>query len=152
MPDGVVDQIVGAGLAIASILSLPNVDAEVSGRLRDVLIRLDAAIVDLRSRASSELSDRVPLPRIRLHAVPTPPLDALPGSGMRRQLYGFALDVVFAYAMHGHDFYRVVDNSLWAHEREDLLLSARSGRPLARRAGHVFYDFDSNAPLYYERA
>jgi hypothetical protein len=155
MPDRLVDHIVGSSLAIASILSLPTVDAEVAVRLRDVLKRLDLAIVDLRNRAPSKSADRVQRPRLGLHAVPTPPetpIDAAPANGLRRQLYGFALDVVFAYAMHGHDFYRVADNSLWAHESEDLLLSARSGRPLARRTGNVFYDFDSDAPLYYERA
>ena len=90
-----------------------------------------------------------------LHAVPPQPepsLRAVATHDPRRRLCTFAFDEVFAYAMHGHDFYRVGDNSLWAHESEDLLLSARSGRPLARRTGNVFYDFDSNAPLYYERA
>jgi hypothetical protein len=37
MPDFLVDQIVGSSVAMASILSLPNVDAEVAERLCDVL-------------------------------------------------------------------------------------------------------------------
>jgi hypothetical protein len=56
----------------------------------------------------------------------------------------------FAYARRGHDFIRVRDDQLWAHESEDLLLSARSGDPLARRMGAIFYQIDTGAPLYYE--
>jgi hypothetical protein len=156
MPDRLADQIIGSSLAIASILSLPNIDAEVVGRLRDVLEQLDAAIVDIRSRARSESAHRVSAsrPRLRVVATPAEPLfDTPPGNDvLRRRLYGFDVDVVYAYATHGHDFYRVADNLLWAHESEDLLLSARSGRPIARRTGDVFYDIDSDTPLYYERA
>ncbi len=61
-------------------------------------------------------------------------------------------DEPFAYARRGHDFFRVRDHMLWAHESEDFLLSARSGRPLARGAGGVFYDAENGLPLYYERA
>ncbi len=67
----------------------------------------------------------------------------------RRRLSRFG-EGVFAYMLHGRDFYRSSDHELWAHERDGLLLSARSGAPLARRVGRVFYDFETNVPLYYE--
>jgi hypothetical protein len=61
-----------------------------------------------------------------------------------------ANDELFAYAKRGHDFVRASDHMLWAHESDDLLLSARSGCPLARRVGDVFHDVASHVPLYYE--
>jgi len=39
---------------------------------------------------------------------------------------------------------------LRAHESDDLLLSARFGTPLARRSGNVFYDIETDIPLYRE--
>ena len=42
------------------------------------------------------------------------------------------------------------DHELWAQESDGLLRSARSGKPFARREGHVFYDLETNVPLYYE--
>ena len=58
----------------------------------------------------------------------------------------------FAYATPtGHDFFRAADHMPWAHESDGLLLSARSGAPLARRAGTVFYDVTNDQLLYYER-
>lgn len=68
----------------------------------------------------------------------------------RRRLRCVADDAVFAYARHGHDFYRSRDDQLWAHESDGVLLSARSGTLLARRVGNVFYDIESDVPLYYE--
>jgi hypothetical protein len=59
---------------------------------------------------------------------------------------------VFAYAERGHDFIRASDRELWAVERDDLLVSARSGAPLAQRRGRVFFAADTEEPLYYERA
>ena len=47
-------------------------------------------------------------------------------------------------------FTALADHELWAHESDGLLLSARFGTPLARRIGNVFYDIDTNAPLYHE--
>ena len=52
--------------------------------------------------------------------------------------------------MRGHDFFRASDHELWAHESDDLLISARSGTPLAHRVGDVFYALETDTPLYYE--
>ena len=59
---------------------------------------------------------------------------------------------MFAYVTRGNEFFRARDNVLWAHERDGLLVSARSSLPFARRLGVFFYDLDANVPLYYERA
>jgi hypothetical protein len=55
----------------------------------------------------------------------------------------------FAYA-HGDAFIRYADQTPWARQCEDVLLSVRSGECLAYRVGSVFYDADSNEPLYYQ--
>jgi hypothetical protein len=54
----------------------------------------------------------------------------------------------FAYARVS-DFYRVSDGLLWAHLSHGWLVSARSGRRLARQTGSVFYDTTTNEPVYY---
>ena len=54
----------------------------------------------------------------------------------------------FAYA-RGHDFIRNADHTLWAHLRDDQLMSVRSGEELAYRVGNVFYDAVSHEPVYY---
>ena len=59
---------------------------------------------------------------------------------------------VFAYADRGHEFVRASDRELWAVERDDALVSARSGEPLAYKRGRVYFDADTEQPLYYERA
>jgi hypothetical protein len=59
---------------------------------------------------------------------------------------------VFAYAERGHDFIRASDGELWAVEREDTIVSARSGSVLAHRRGRVYFAADTDEPLYYERA
>ena len=69
-----------------------------------------------------------------------------------RCLCRFEDGVVFAYAERGHEFIRASDRELWAVERDEALVSARSGAPLARRRGRVFFDVATDAPLYYERA
>ena len=56
---------------------------------------------------------------------------------------------VVAYANGGHDFYRASDDALWAHESGDHLLAVRSGATLARKIDSIYYDAESNAPLYY---
>ena len=56
---------------------------------------------------------------------------------------------VVAYARGGHDFYRASDDALWAHESNGHLLAVRSGATLAREIDHIYYDAESNAPLYY---
>ncbi len=56
----------------------------------------------------------------------------------------------FAYA-RGRDFFRRADHRCWAHLDDDQrLVSSRSGRAIAYRIGHVFYDSDTDAPIYYE--
>lgn len=74
-----------------------------------------------------------------------PPLDH------PRCLCRFEDGEVFAYAERGHDFVRASDRELWAVERDDAIVSARSGSVLAYRRGRVYFAVDSDAPLYYER-
>ena len=69
-----------------------------------------------------------------------------------RCLCRFEDGAVFAYAERGHEFIRASDRELWAVERDDALVSARSGELLAQRRGRVYFSADKNEPLYYERA
>ena len=152
----VIDHIVWSELKLAAILGVQRVDAEVADRLREVLEHLDAALTEIRNSDPVVATDD-PDPRMesRLRAVPVFParrLRAVPKTGPQRRLSGVTSEAVFAYATYGHDFYRLDDNSLWAHESEDLLLSARSGIPLAHRVGDVFYDIETDTPLYREDA
>jgi hypothetical protein len=57
---------------------------------------------------------------------------------------------VFAYA-RGHDYIRRSDRTLWAHISDGVLISARSGEPLAYQVGNAFYDYNTRQPLYYTR-
>jgi hypothetical protein len=59
---------------------------------------------------------------------------------------------LFAYVARGNEFVRVSDHGVWAVEHDDVLVSARSGEPLAYRRGRVYYAADTDQPLYYERA
>jgi hypothetical protein len=59
---------------------------------------------------------------------------------------------VFAYVARGNEFVRMRDHGLWAVEHDDVLVSARSGAPLAYRRGRVYYASETDEPLYYERA
>ncbi len=54
----------------------------------------------------------------------------------------------FAY-VRVHDFYRESDHELWARLEGEWLLSVRSGRPLARQFGSVFFDTDTDEPVYF---
>lgn len=76
-----------------------------------------------------------------------PPLSDHP-----RCLCRFEDGMIFAYVERGHDFIRASDRELWAVERDDALVSARSGETLAQRRGRVFFEAGTDAPLYYERA
>jgi hypothetical protein len=69
-----------------------------------------------------------------------------------RCLCRFEDGAVFAYAERGHEFIRASDRELWAVERDDKLVSARSGVTLAQRRGRVYFATENGAPLYYERA
>jgi hypothetical protein len=68
----------------------------------------------------------------------------------RRRLNDIKTDEVFAYAVGRHDFRSASDFALWAHESDDVLLAARTGKPFARRYGTVFFDLESHLPIYYE--
>jgi hypothetical protein len=69
-----------------------------------------------------------------------------------RCLCRFEDGVVFAYAERGTEFIRASDRELWAVERDDALVSARSGVVLAHRRGRVYFAAETDEPLYYERA
>jgi hypothetical protein len=68
-----------------------------------------------------------------------------------RTLCRFDDGAAFAYRC-GRDFFRSRDNTLWSHESDGLLLSARSCTPLLLRIGNVYFDLTDHRPLYYERA
>jgi hypothetical protein len=74
------------------------------------------------------------------------------GDAHPRCLCRFEDGVVFAYAERGHDFIRASDRELWAIERDDVLVSVRSGLALAHRRGRVYFAPENDEPLYYERA
>jgi len=84
-----------------------------------------------------------------LEAISAPPL---PSFTHLRCLCRFDDGAVFAYAERGHEFVRASDRELWAVERDDALVSVRSGHVLAQRRGRVYFATDDGAPLYYERA
>ena len=69
-----------------------------------------------------------------------------------RCLCRFEDGAVFAYAERGNELTRASDRELWAVERNDTLVSVRSGVVLARRRGRVYFEAETDAPLYYERA
>ena len=72
-----------------------------------------------------------------------------PRVASRRCLCRAEDDSEFAYA-RGHDFIRHSDQTLWAHLSDGVLLSARSGEPLAYQVGTTFYDYQTRRPLYYQ--
>jgi hypothetical protein len=80
-----------------------------------------------------------------------PSLDSI-GDALSRCLCRFDDGAVFAYAERGHDFIRASDRELWAVERDDALVSVRSGLVLAYRRGRVYFAQENDEPLYYERA
>jgi hypothetical protein len=67
----------------------------------------------------------------------------------RRWLYRTEDRSVFAY-LRGHDVIRRSDHQLWAHVSDGVLLSVRSGAPLAYQVDCTFYDYQTRQPLYYE--
>jgi hypothetical protein len=151
---GVVDRLFGSGLVLASALRRDDISAEVCSRLRDVIDELDGAIAELRGvaldaavreRDASTGSDAAALVTL----VPGAEVRA-DGARTSRCLRQVADGEVFAYATRGSHFFRASDGVSWARQRGDLLVAARSGAPLARRVGQVFYDVQSHLPLYYE--
>ena len=155
--DRVVHHLFGSGLSLASILSRDIVDDHVADRLRDAIDGLDAAIRDIRGIALTGMPRRTMPPQAARTvgvAAARSETDAFT-SAVQVDGHRF-LDRVedgepFAYATHGHDFYRVSDNVLWARESGAMLLSARSGLALARRVGSVFHDIESLLPIYQQR-
>jgi len=140
--DQVINHLFASGLTLASILRVQQVDDRTAEQLHDVIERLDTVVRELRHAA---IAHHVQVSQQETVAQTRPlPLD------WRRRLCRISVDEVFAYAVAGHDFYRAGDHQLWAHESDGVLLSARSGNPLARREGSVFFDIESNVPLYYE--
>jgi hypothetical protein len=157
--DRVIGRLHEAGLRLAGIIGLVALDKYVTENLRGVIDEVETAARDLRN-AVVEPSDRGhqagPGASHRLSIVDPASRPAEPArrarTDERRYLCRFDDGLHFAYATPtGHDFFRAFDHTLWAHESGDVLLSARSGTPLARRVGSVFQDINSDTPLYYER-
>ncbi len=155
--DRVTNHIFGAGLTLASIVSSERVADDIKRRLLDAIDELDAALCQVRTATLSRMvADRDASETLRCATNAPSTLTesdtgrATLGGEVRRRLRRVADDAVFAYALRGHDFYRAADHELWAHESDDLLLSARSGAPFARCVNRVFYDIESDQPLYYE--
>ena len=129
--DGAINHLFGCGLTLAAILGRPDVNDDLARQLGDVIEELDMAVHAMRQAAFTELvADRDPrADRSLQHATSVIELDPTRGTraaqaAERRRLRRVADNAVFAYAMRGHDFYRVGDSSLWAHESDDLLLSS----------------------------
>jgi len=80
------------------------------------------------------------------------PSDDSVDDALSRCLCRFDDGAVFAYAERGQNFIRASDRELWAVERDDALVSVRSGLVLAYRRGRVYFAQESGEPLYYERA
>jgi hypothetical protein len=156
--DRALGHVFASTLTLAGVLTLGRVDREVAERLHNAIGELDAAIREIRHDAlemstgdtdeGPNAGDREPASSERR----TPMGDADPRiAEHRRQLCRFDDGRVFAYK-RGHDLIRAADHTLWARESGQILLSARSGRPIARRVGKAYFDVDSDAPLYYELA
>jgi hypothetical protein len=67
-----------------------------------------------------------------------------------RYLYTADSDELFAYAPGRRDFFRVSDDTLWAHESHEWLVAAASGELLAHRTGDVYYGVVDGERLYRE--
>jgi hypothetical protein len=157
--DRAIDHLFGSRMILANIVSLGKIEPKLAERLQEVMYELENAVRDLRRTDLARLvrdRDQRPNPTRNLTIV-KPPTDRVNQPNAvrvdgHRYLCSFEGGQVFAYATPaGHDFFRVADHSTWAHESDGLLLSARSGAPLARRMGNVFHAISSNMPLYYER-
>jgi hypothetical protein len=156
--DRALGHVFASTLTLAGVLSLGRVDSEIAHRLHNAIGELDIAIREIRRGAfempihdpdegskTVDLESAISGRRPSIREVDPP----IPAS--QRRLCRFDDGQVFAYT-RGHDLIRTADHTLWAHESGDILLSARSGRPIARRVGKAYLDVESNAPLYYELA
>jgi hypothetical protein len=68
----------------------------------------------------------------------------------RRWLFRPGDDRPFAFELR-RAYLRCSDRERWAEVVDNQLVSARSGRRLAYRVGHVYYDTETHVPLYVER-
>ncbi len=136
--DRVVRNLHECGLALTLALSdRSNLDEDFIEAVATALDVLEAVVRDIHTTAFAVRQQRV-----------APPTDV--GSNHRRYLVRIEDEALVAYAQgDGHDFRRMHDDTIWAHESDGLLLSARSGTPIARRSGIVYYDMVNDIPLYY---
>ena len=135
--DRVIRDVQECALSLTSLLGSRLASSDPTAEtLQCALETLDRLIRDIRTTAFSV--------REQLRSS-----DAHPSRTSTRFLIRVEDEVVIAY-MDGHDFRRVHDDSLWGHDSDGLLLSARSGSTLARRNGHIYYDTVTSLPLYYE--
>ena len=132
--DRVIRDLHESALALTTILHEPGVSARVVETLNAAIRALDDAIRDVRTTVFAARPPDTQLLR-RIH---------------HRYLVRIEDEVVIAYADGGHDYRRVHDDTLWAHESDGTLLSSRSGTPIARRSGSTYYDTVTNIALYYE--
>ena len=124
--------------ALALTIVIHDHDDRNRETLTTALDVLDRAIRDIRTTAFAA--------RQHTHATVADATDT-----RRRYLVRIEDEVLIAYADgDGHDFRRVHDNTIWAHESDGTLLSARSGTPIARRSGLIYYDIVNAIPLYYQ--
>ncbi len=156
--DRAIGHVFASTLALAGVLTLGRVDREVAQRVHNAIGELDTAIREIRHGAlemsirdtdeGSDTVDREPAISDRRTSigVADPRIPEY-----QRRLCRFDDGQVFAYK-RGHDLIRAADHTLWAHESGEILLSARSGRPIARRVGKAYLDVESDTPLYYELA
>ena len=136
--DRVVRQLHACGLALATLVREARVlDGSIAETLSAVQATLDLAVRDIHATTFA----------VRQQLRPQAAADS---DGHRRYVIRIEDEAVLAYADgDGHDFRRVHDDSIWAHESDGTLLSARSGTPIARRSGIVYYDAVNDIPLYY---
>ena len=137
--DRVVRHLHECGLALSVVVQEHGpIDAPTVEALAAVQATLDRAVRDIHATAFAV--------RQQLH-----PRASDDGGPQRRYVVRIEDEAVIAYAEgDGHDFRRVHDDSLWAHESDGTLLSAKSGTPIARRSGIIYYDSVTDIPLYYQ--
>ena len=106
--DRAINDIFGCGLALASVLSRPDIDEEIARRLFDVLERLDTAVSALRGAAfealvAAERDTRPESPARAIRPANSVANSRAPRERGLRHLCHFA-DDAFAYAMRQDDF------------------------------------------------
>ena len=139
---GVLDQTLNhalrVGLSLASLRGSGGLNSAAIAQIDQARSQLDVLVATIHTAAFSEV---VTGREDGAHDIPS----------RARRLCRLSIDSVFAYSRGSIDFVRIRDGALWAHESDGVLLSARGGRPLARRDGRVFSDTETHEPLYYEQ-